>query len=187
MKEAYKSMCDALTPLGLYSFESTNVNKELLTYAVAIDELNNMLNDLLCDCFIDSATDFGLSQRELVIGAVRDDLSVDKRRSMLKLRESISLSSFTPSEIKKSLESFGLTCEVYEFPTLYITVVDATGKYTTAQKAWIRSQVEKIMPAHLQVQVVFNGPSWAQIDENDNNFSYMNIKNYTWEQIDNLE
>lgn len=187
MKDAYKSMCDALSPLGLYSFDSTNVKNELLSYAVAIDELNRMLVEILDECFIDSAQDFGLSQRELIIGAQRDDLSIEKRRSMLKLRESISLSSFTPSKISKSLESFGLSCEVYEFPSLYITVIDATGKYTSAQKAWIRSQVEKIMPAHLQVQVVFNGPSWAQIDENDNNFSYMNIRNYTWEEIDNLE
>lgn len=187
MKQAYKSMCEALKPLGLYSFESTNVSNELLTYAVMIDELNNTLNDLLSECFIDTAEDLGLSQREKVIGAVRGDLSIDKRRSMLKLRESINLSSFTPSKIKKSLESFGLTCEVYEFPTLFTAVVDATGKYTVAQKAWIRSQVEKIMPTHLQVQVVFNGPSWAQIDEYNNNFSYINIKNYSWEQIDNLE
>lgn len=187
MKQAYNSMRDALKPLGLYSFDSTNVSNELLAYAVAIDELNNMLCGMLRECFIDTAEDFGLSQRERVIGAVRDDLSIDKRRNMLKLRESISLSSFTPSEIKKSLDSFGLTYAIYEFPTLYTVVVDSTGEYTSAQKAWIRSQVEKIMPAHLQVQVVFNGPSWAQIDEYDNNFSYMNIKDYTWEEIDNLE
>lgn len=187
MKSAYTSMVEALTPLSIYEFENTNVGYELLSYSLVLDEINEKLTKLLDECFIESASDYGLENRELIIGAVRNDLSVDKRRSMLKLRESITSSSFTLSEIKKSLESFGLQSKIYEYPSLYIVVIDAIGSYSTELQAWIRSQVEKIMPAHLQVQVVFGGPTWEQSDTKDNTFSYIDSMGLTWGDIDNIQ
>lgn len=187
MIDAYTSMTDVLSRISLYSFDDTNVSYELRAYACVLDKLNEELMTMLNECFIDTAQSYGLSQRELIIGAERTDLSVEKRREMLKLRESICKSSFTVSKIKESLSSFGLTCEVYEYPPLYTVIVDAVGDYSKPEQAWIRSEVEKIMPAHLHVEVVFGGPSWEKSDTNNYTFSYVDSLNYTWESIDNLE
>lgn len=187
MEDALKSMSNALEALSLYDTNSKNISCELLAYASEFDKLNEKLIHMLNECFVNTATDYGLSEREKLIGAVRDDQSVEKRREMLKIRESIDSSYFTLSKIKKALKSFGLDYVLYEYPSLYMVVVDAVGDYTKEQKAWISTQVQKIMPAHLSVQVIFNGISWASIDAKNNDFHDMDILNFTWQQIDNLE
>ncbi len=187
MKHAYSSMVEALAPLSLYNFGDTNISYELEAYALVLDEINTQLSRMLKECFIETASDYGLSNREIVIGAVRDDLSVTKRRNMLRLRESITSSSFTLSEIKKSLESFGLQSVIYEYPSLFTVVIEAVGSYSSAQQAWIRAQVEKIMPAHISVQVIFGGPTWSDSDAKNNTFSYIDALDLSWDDIDSKE
>lgn len=187
MSDTYISMKNALSTLSLYDFDDTNISNELKVYAYVLDELNNELNVMLDECFIDTASSYGLSQRELIIGDVRNDLSVDKRREMLKLRESICKSSFTVEKIKESLKSFGLQFELKEYPSLYIVNIDARGSYSAKEQVWIRNEVEKIMPAHLTAQVIFGGPTWEVSDNKNNTFSYIDSLSYTWDTIDNLE
>lgn len=187
MSDTYVSIKNALTPLSLYDFEGTNISNELKVYAMVLDELNDELCTMLDECFIDTASSYGLSQRELIIGDVRDDLSVEKRREMLKLRESICKSSFTVEKIKESLKSFGLQFELKEYPSLYIVNVNAFGSYSQKEQAWIQNEVEKIMPAHLITQVVFCGPTWDQSDSKNNTFSYIESLDLSWDEIDNLE
>ncbi len=176
-----------LESLSLYDFANTNISYELMAYATVIDKMNAYVRNLLRENFIDTAVAFGLDDRELVIGAVRNDLSTQKRREMLLLREKIDDSYFTLAKIKSSLDSFGFEYTLHEFPSLYTVVIDAVGGYTSAQKAWIKSQVKKIMPAHLYVDIVLSGLTFADIDARNNTFSYIDSKNITWESIDNLE
>ncbi len=188
MRAAYSSMEEALSKLSLYDFNNTNISYELTCYALQFDALNTLTREMLSECFIDTASSYGIENREIIIGALRDDLTLTKRREMLTLRESIDQTSFTLQHIRKALKSFSLDdFEIYEFPKIYTIVVDIKGDYTNAQKAWIRAQILKIMPAHQVVYVVFNGPSWEQIDSNNNDFTYIDSKNYSWEDIDNLE
>lgn len=187
MSDTYTSMKNSLSTLSIYEFEGTNISNELKAYALVLDEINAELSEMIDECFIDTASSYGLSQRELTIGAVRDDLTIDKRREMLKLRESICKSSFTVEKIKESLRSFGLQFELKEYPSLYIVNVDARGSYSQKEQAWIRTEVEKIMPAHLSIQVIFCGPTWDESDSKDNTFSYIESLCYSWDTIDNLE
>ncbi|MDO4748899.1 MAG: hypothetical protein Q4A12_06975 [Eubacteriales bacterium] len=188
MTDTYSFMKSSLDKLSIYSFDNTNIDIELQVYAQVLDELNNTLVEMLDECFCDSASSYGLSQRELVIGAVRDDLAIAQRRNMLKLRESIDKSSFTLEKIKASLESFGLTdYDLNEYPSQFTVVIYANGIYTSSQKAWIRKQVEKIMPAHLITYVIFNGPTWDESDSKNNTFEYIDSLDKTWEEIDNYE
>ncbi|MBQ2970941.1 MAG: DUF2313 domain-containing protein [Ruminococcus sp.] len=187
MKDTYTSMTDALSAFNLYSFDNTNISTELSVYAYFLDELNAELTTMLNECFIDTASYYGLSYRELIIGAERMDLSVVQRREMLKLRESICKSSFTLEKIKESIRSFGLDFEIYEYPSLYIVRIDAVGDYSKAERLWITSEIEKIMPAHLSVRLVFGGPTWEECDSKNNTFSAIDALNYTWQEIDNLD
>ncbi len=187
MKDTYTSMTQALSAFNLYSFDNTNISRELRVYAHFLNELNNELQTLLDECFIDSASSYGLSIRELIIGTERTDLSTAQRREMLKLRESICKSSFTVEKIKESIRSFGLDFKIFEYPSLYIVRVDAVGDYTKEERAWITSEIEKIMPAHLGVQVVFGGPTWEKSDNNNKTFLEIDTLNYTWHEIDNID
>lgn len=187
MVTAYESMKSVLDSTKLYHFDNSQISFELMAYANVIDKLNSDIEDMLNECFIETACDYGLSNLEQVIGVVRDDLSIAKRRDVLQKREKINSSSFTYAKIYQALQSFSFTFDLYEFPSLYLVVVDVTGEYTQAQKAWIKTQVMKIMPAHLSVDIVFNGISWEQIDSNNYTFSYMDRCNMTWQEIDNIE
>lgn len=184
---SYATMKKVLESTGLYDTDKQNINSELVVYASELDRIKNKLLYMLCECFINTAQTYGLALREQVFGAVRDDLTIEKRREMLTLREQLDSSCFTPEKIKSALESFGLEFELYEYPSLYSVVIDTVGHYTAKEKSWIRSQVKKIMPAHLVVEVVFNGPSWVKIDGYSNTFLYMDSCDMTWAEIDDLE
>ena len=187
MKSSLQTMKKAHHSTRMYDTESKNINCELMTYAMVLDELNMKLLEMARECFVDSAQSYGLENRELVIGVIRDDLDLEKRRQMLKRRELIDSSCFTLSKIKESLYSFGLDFELYEYPKLYEIVIIAKGEYTKAQQAWIRQEVRKIMPVHQQLHVIFGGPTWTHIDNNDKSFLYMDNQSLTWDQIDNLD
>lgn len=187
MSGAFETMKKALEKTGLYNVSDNNIYFELMAYACEIERLNNELSKMLCECFVDTASGYGLSERESVIGNVRSDIDVEKRREMLTLRERINSSCFTLEKIKEALTSFGLEFQLYEYPTLGTVVVDTIGTYTVKEKAWIRSQVKKIMPAHLYVQVVFDGITWSEIDRLDNTFEYMDLRDMTWNDIDDIE
>lgn len=186
MISSYNSMKNVLSMLNLYSFDSTNIRNELLAYSHALDGVNVGLAELIEECFVDTAYTYGLSNRELLFGALRDDVSYLKRRTMLKGRENITSTYFTLPKIKKALKSFGLECEIIEYPSLYTVVINAIGEYSKNQQAWINSEVLKIMPAHLNVQVIFDGVSWDESDSKNNTFSTIDNLNYTWNTIDNL-
>lgn len=187
MSKSYDRMKSVLTKLDLYDFENTTVSFELKAYASVLDEVNDQLFSMLDECFIDSANSYGLSMREQIIGSIRTDLSLKERRNMLKLRENIDMSSFTPDKIKEALSSFNLDCTLYEYPSLYKVVIVANGEYKAEQQAWIQTQVEKIMPAHLEVYIVFDGMTFEQIDTKDNTYSFIDSLDYTWADIEKLK
>lgn len=186
MVGSYNTMMSALQKISLYSSDAKNLSTELKAYALLIDEINNEIRELMRECFVCTAESFGLSDIERIIGTVRDELSIEKRREMLMLRFSINSSCFTRDAVLSALKSFGLDCDLYEYPSQSTVVVNSKGEYSEAQKAWIRTQVRKIMPAHLLVQVIFSGPAWSQIDNDNTTFLLMDSKNLTWEEIDNL-
>ncbi len=185
MKSTFESLKESLSRLNLYDFDNTNISNEIKAYSYVIDELNEDLCTMLRECFIETAQTYGLSNRETIIGAKVENDNVESRRKMLMLRESINQSSFTVEKIKESLKSFGLECKVIEYPSLYTVVIDTIGDYPEEKRVWISSEINKIMPAHLNVEVIFNGATWELSDSKDNTFSYIDSLDKTWEEIDN--
>lgn len=187
MSSTYNTMKNTLDKLNLYSFEGTTVENELKAYAYVLDKLNGDLEEMLCECFIDTAESFGLANREIVFGEEKSNLDVSKRRKMLKLRESICMSSFTVEKIKEAISSFGLDFVMTEYPSQYMVRVDAVGDYSKKEQAFIQKEIEKIIPAHLTVQVIFGGPTWDESDAKNNSFTGIDSLDYTWDEIDNMD
>ncbi len=156
MKSSFDSMKFLLEGANLYNLEDSNIVDELTAYACILDEYYEKIRTLLTECFIDTSSSYGLIIREKILGAVRDDLSVEKRREQLKIRECIDSSSFTKEKIEEALRSFGLSdFGIVEHPSEYTVDVNINTTHTDAQKAWIKSQIKKIMPAHLFVNINF--------------------------------
>ncbi len=187
MSSTYDTMKNTLEKLNLYSFDGTTVDCEIRAYAYVLDKLNAELSQMLSECFIDSAESYGLKNREIVFTRERSDLDVIKRRQMLKLRESICMTSFTVEKIREAIKSFGLDAVITEFPSLYLVRVDAVGDYSLIEQAWIQKEIEKIMPAHLSVQVIFSGPTWDESDAKGNTFASIDSLDFTWDEIDSMD
>lgn len=187
MYNTYLSMKNALCALELYDLDDSTVKAELISYACAFDDIRSELEKTLKEYFISTATGYGLEMRELVIGNKRNDLKTDTRRQMLMKRNSINSNSFTPDDIKSSLSSFNLDCEIHEIFDHQLVLIDAVGKYSSAEKQWIRSQVEKIIPAHLSFEIMFNSIPWSTLDAYNKTFAQLDASNKSWNDIDNAE
>ena len=180
------SMQKALEPIKLYDTEAPQLTAELRAYADELEILNGELSSLICERFVYSATEYGISRYEEMFGPVRDDLSLSERRRLLRLRLTQGNGDFTPAGIRQALDSFGLEYVISEFPTFDRVNVIAQTDYNEAQRSFIKREVGKIMPAHVEYQMVFNTLTWDELDARDKTFSGLDNDDLTWESFDEL-
>lgn len=185
--ESLTSLKKALGATGLYRLDGSNVEKELIVYAEELDRLNEKLGEMYREAFIETAQGYGLAEYEKIFSRERDSLSADKRRELIEKRMSLTLADFTRKGIEKALESFSLGFVMTEYPTLLKLNIIAQGDYTAAEEDWIREQTAKIIPAHLEFQMVFNTLSWDEMDEKERIFSEWDALKMTWNDLDNMK
>lgn len=185
---ALNSMANKLAPLGLYEpVEGSAILSELSAYAAALDHWRGELNTALRERFIGTAEDEGLSIREKIFGRERNDLTVEERREMLALRQSVSDNDFTRAALKKFLDSFGVPDFLYsEIPESSLITICVGGSYSDAQVAWIKHQIELILPAHIESYIYFGGRAWSAWDNAGETFAALDSLNKSWQQIDLL-
>lgn len=180
--DSYQSMRAALAPTGLYA-DAGAIAMELWAYAQELDRVYEELDEILDDGFIITAGAQALGEIERIFGPERV-ATLAQRRQMLLQRIPLGNGSFTPEQFMQGLASLGLQCEVAEYPHLNRMNILAQGNYTEAEKSFITAEVQKLSPAHLEVQVVFNTLTWQQWDDRNRDFSTLDQQNLTWDQID---
>ena len=174
-----------LLKTGVYDSDAAELNRELMAYAAETERLYADLGVLFRERFIATAEDEGLAAYERLFGPERTDECTADRREMLSLRMNLGGGDFTPSGIRRALDSFGLAYTLSEFPHIGKLTVVADTDYSQAQQEWIRREVEKIIPAHIEFQLSFNTLTWAQWDALDRTFQEADAEDQTWRQIDN--
>lgn len=182
-----ESMKKALAPLMIYRSGAPHLGKELRTYADEIELLYAELDGILPERFLATATDRGLREYEELFGPARDTLPVEDRRERLRLRLSLGEEDFTPAGIRKTLDSLGLSYIISEFPSLNRLSIVAQSDYTKAEQSFIAAEVAKIVPSHLEFQMVFNTLMWSELDARDLTFAALDGSDLTWDEIDALE
>ena len=121
-----------------------------------LDLLFNELDEMLKEYFIDTAQSYGLTERERFTGAVRDDLSIEKRRELLKIREQTNEEFCTPEGFNKILEGYGLgNFKITENPSQNALSVKISDSLSELNKVWVNKMIEKDFPAHLEITVEF--------------------------------
>ena len=180
-----ENLKNRLLSVGIYRDDADALNHEIAVYAAELERLYTDLSVMFRERFIATAQDEGLRAYELLFGPAREQESVEDRRRMLRLRMELGEGDFTPAGIRKALDSFGLTYTISEFPSLNKLNVNAETDYTPAEQAWIRREVAKIIPAHIEFQLTFNTMTWAQWDALDSTFHAIDSEDSTWRQIDN--
>ena len=181
---AFEKMKAALAPVGIYSDDAPVLDAELNAYASELERMYTDLDSMFRERFIATAEDVGLSEYEKLFGPVRTGESAENRRAMLQLRMNLGGGDFTPAGIRRALDSLGLQYTISEYPSLNRLTITATTDYSRAEQAFIRREVARIVPAHLEFQLTFNTLTWAQIDAMDKRFSELDGDDLTWRQID---
>ncbi len=155
---SYDSMKRKHLQTGLYKADnSTALHKELKAYAAGIDLVLEKLSQIQRECFIDTAEDYGLYERERFTGAVRDDLDIEKRREMLKTREQTNENTCSPSAFEKIVAGYGLyDFSITEYPANQEVTLTVRDSLSEDNKYWIEKMAGNDFPAHLNLNVVFN-------------------------------
>lgn len=180
-------MKDKLSPLEIYDLsDSTLIYKELVMYSAALDEISSLLEELERECFVQTAQSYGLSNREKIWGFERDDLTIEKRQSIILNRLNIDENNFTLDAMKNFLSVVNFDADIEENPTEnQILVNNRQTSYSKAERAWIKEQLINFFPAHLELIIDFRVITWEDIDNKNLTFAQMDSANFTWEDIEN--
>lgn len=184
---ALNSMKAKLRPLNLYKLDEENlINAELSAYAAGLDIINDRLEELERECFVSTATSFGLSTKEKIFNSAHDSADIQKRRDWILFRGALRNSDFTNSGIKNTMSGCGMNVKLYEnvsdgtFGISCLEITDDSATNETLQK-----RAEEFLPAHLLATFDFGSITWDIVAQNDMSFDEMDAKDLTWDEIDN--
>lgn len=186
MTTVYDSMRAALSTVDIYDTSAPNLSAELHAYADELERLYSELDELLDERWLATAGDMGLSEYEELFGPARHGEDADERRRLLSLRLTLGCGDFTPGGIRQALDSFGLEYEISEYPGYDRLNITAQSDYTKAQQNFIKAETAKIIPAHIEYQLVFNTLTWNDHDAMNRSWSAIDGDNLKWAQIDEL-
>lgn len=176
-----------LQPLKLYSLnKSSNVYKELSVYASELELLNDQLEELLKECFVQTAETYGLDNIEHIYMEPATALDTETRRQRIINRLQICDNDYTVEGVTKAIKCFGTeNFSIIEYPQRNQLVVEVFGDYTDFQAQFIKTEIEKLIPADNTVLVYFNGISWSEFESKNLTFAQIDTLDYTWKTIDN--
>lgn len=188
--KSYESMKTKLLPTGLYTLtDYMGVSKELLTYSVGIDNLDDSIDVIIREAFLTTAEDYGLSMWEEMFGGIHNGVDADKRRYMIISRLLLNYNCFTMDGVKSIIDSLGITdYTITENPSLFMVTIDLSqNDYTRTQRKWIKQQLEELLPAHLDIVTIFGSATWDDIEALNLTANEMDYRRYIWDEIDALE
>lgn len=179
-------MIKVLESLSLYSLRNyTTVYKELDSYSVALDVLNELMDEYVRECFIETATDYGLSLYEKLYGAERKDLPLEQRREMLIERINLNINDNTVSGIKRFFSSLGLKCDIVENPKICdLYIFPLTGEFSTLEQEFIIEKARDFLPCHLTFTIDFRSIDWHGLQQLNMTFAEIDAKNMSWGEFE---
>ncbi len=155
--DSFTSMKSKLEATGLYSVvPGTNIYAELKAYAAGLDVLFETLDVMLRELFIDTAETWGIDNRELLLGRIKDDCTLEKRREMLKIYEQMMGGKCTLEAFNMVLKGYGLNnFEIAELPIRNRVTINVNESVSDEQKSVIEERIAADFPSHLYVAVTY--------------------------------
>ena len=150
---AFESMSEKLSKTGLYSTtEGKTVYAELMAYAEGLDIYYNALDELLRECFVSTAQDYGLTMREKYIRKCPVDDSTDGRRNSIIAALSVCNNYFTYDGFQKCLKIWGIEGTLKEnFENKKFTF-ECTTPIPDDKLEIIKQQVKEFLPCYLDFE-----------------------------------
>ena len=146
---AFESMSEKLSKTGLYSTtEGKMVYAELMAYAEGLDIYYNALDELLRECFVSTAQDYGLTMREKYICKTPVDDSIESRRKSIIAALSVRNNDCTYSGFQKCLDIWGIEATLKEDFNNKKFTVECTTPIPDDKFELIEQQIKELFPCY---------------------------------------
>lgn len=155
-----QAMREALRPLGIYRLEEGSlICAELAAYAAGLDLLEEGLEELEREAFIQTAEDYGVSNREMIYSKPKTLRPLQERREMLLYRGGINNQNNTREDLERALVACGLRAAVTEQLDGASIRIDCLGVLDDfADQAQIQTAAAEFLPCHLEAVFHFETP-----------------------------
>ena len=175
-----------LKPLGIYNLQSgTTLNAELSAYAKGLEILEAEIEEAERECFVSTATTYGIELRERLFGYLKASLSTKDRRQRLIYRYKITSNDYTKIRIEEAAKACSIDGYIIENEGKMSFNFNCNNNFENEQqKKDAISEIQAFLPAHLNCIFDFRDLSWDKISENDYSFNQMDQKDLTWNEID---
>lgn len=150
---AFESMSEKLSKTGLYSTAEGNlVYAELMAYAEGLDIYYNALDELLRECFVATAEDYGLTMREEFLRKCSVYDSVEGRRKSIIAALSVCNTDYTLEGFQKCLDIFGIDGTLTEDGGNFLFTFDCTTAIPENKLELIKEQLSEFLPPHFDFE-----------------------------------
>ncbi|MDD6488684.1 MAG: hypothetical protein PUG48_02570 [Clostridia bacterium] len=150
---AFESMSEKLSKTGLYSTaEGKMVYAELMAYAEGLDIYYNALKELLRECFVSTAQNYGLTMREKYICKCPVDDSTDSRRNSIIAALSVCNNDFTYDGFQKCLKIWGVEGTLKEDCDNKKFIFECTTPVSDDKLQLIKQQVKAFLPCYFEFE-----------------------------------
>lgn len=162
-------------------YDEKTLNKTYSAQESKLTEIDNNIQDLINNCFAQTATSWGLNILEGEYGLTTIDSDSDEIRRSRVLAQIRSKGIVTKAMIQNLAESFANgSVDVieddanYTFTIKFISTIGVPPKIED-----LYSAINKIKPAHLLVEYLFTYKLWNDMK----NFEWGDLQPYTWQQV----
>ena len=169
-----------------FKYNEKTLNKVYKMQEYKLGVLCWQIDDLLKQCFIDTAT-WGLSLWEEEFGIPTNlNFSYEERREVLKVKKR-GQETCTKALIKSIAEAFsGGECNVIENTAPYTFTIQFIGvKGIPKNMQGLKDAVDNIKPAHMLYDFKYTYTSWDYLDSK--NLSYNNAENIKWDDLEIID
>lgn len=183
MKTAAERMRDELNATGCYALDGTTPGDwDLLAMAQAVADLDNELEQLVQDVFLNDCTDDTLTQWEQCIRPQRSTAAAERRKEMLRSRLAIhphGSSIQACSALLPAAGVYGSLTESESGLTVNLAGIDGIPEEKALQ------ELSTLLPAHLTYQIT-PVVTWQTLELADRTFEAWDDLSLTWNELDAL-
>lgn len=170
---------------GLYTFPGdTLADWELAAFDAGFRLVEDGLEELLADLFIQTASEESLETRELLFRPQRTEGELERRRAALLARYASDVNGCTPERLSQLLHAACMEGRVMEKQGngVGVDVWELSG--ITREEAGL--ELETLMPAHLPFAQDYT-LTWKKLDGEDRTFAQRDGEDKTWTELDARE
>lgn len=181
------SLYKRLEPLRIYALRQNSlIDCELAAYEVAFSKLEQAMDSIIADAFVQTAAGAGLSLHEKLVGLhERNGVSLEARRALVLYRMSVAPFDFNLNGMISSILAAGLEAEIiedHENESLKIISVGLIDDFYDLDE--LKASVFSMLPAHLEAEFDIGFMTWDMFDGYDITWDIWDSMNFTWEQFD---